>query len=363
VPVLPNVWPQAQTIRQIVHATIGGTRARVVFTNVFGTTPLRIDAAALALRDKEATVVAPSSRPLTFSGQRTASIPAGAVLMSDPVELAIPANADLAVDLYSPIDMTTWPSALTVHGTAQQTSYLSARGNYVGQPAFLVAGLTASWFFLGRVDVEAPSTTSSVVALGDSITDGTASTRDANHRYPDQLWRRLQTASRPVAVLNEGIAGNRVLSEANPGFGINVLARLDRDLITIPGVRYVIVLEGINDIGMRPPSPSADDLIAGHRQLVERAHSAGLLIYGATLTPFEGAAYFTPEGEAKRQALNTWIRTSHVYDGVVDFDAAIRDPQQSAHFAAAYNSGDNLHPNDAGYKAMADAIDLSLFGR
>ncbi len=359
---LPTVWPQGQTLRQIVHTTIGGSRVRVVFSNVFGTLPLRVDAAALALRDKDAAIVATSSRPLMFSGQVSTMIPAGAVLVSDPVELIVPPDADVAVDLYSPVDTTTWPSALTVHAGAMQTSYLSPRGNFAGQPSFLVAGLTASWFFLTRLEVEAPSTTASIVAIGDSITDGAASTRDTNHRYPDRLARRLQSASREMAVLNEGIGGNRVLTEASPNFGINVTARWDRDLLAIPGVRYVILLEGINDIGARP-SPSADDLIAAHRQLVERAHAAGMLIYGATLTPFEGAAYFTPEGEAKREALNSWIRTSKVYDGVVDFDAATRDPQRPTHFLAVYNSGDNLHPNDAGYKAMADAIDLSLFAR
>jgi hypothetical protein len=254
----------------------------VLFTNVFGTLPLRIDGAALSLRDRDVAIVPGASRRLTFSGQPAAAIPAGAVLASDPVDLAVPPNADLAIDLFSPVDTTAWASALTVHTGATQTNYLSPRGNYVGQPSFVVAGITASWFFLSRVEVETPAATPALIAIGDSITDGAASTRDANNRYPDQLTRRLQAASRSIGVLNEGIGGNRLLSETTGSFGINLLARWDRDVLAVPGVRYVVVLEGINDIGGRP-SPSADDLIAAHRQVVERAHAAGLLIYGATL--------------------------------------------------------------------------------
>ena len=360
----PTVWPQGQTLRQIVRTSIGGRRVRVVLTNVFGTLPLRIDGAAVSLRAKDVSVVPDTTRMLTFSGRTSAAIPAGAVLASDPVDVNVGAGVDLAIDLYSPVDTPTWPSAITLHGSASQTSYLSPRGNFVGQPSFTVASLTSSWFFLTRVEVDAPASVAGIVAIGDSITDGAQSSRDGNHRYPDELMRRLQAASRTIGLVNEGIGGNRVLSEPTPGFGINLLARWDRDVLAIPGAKYVIVLEGINDIGARPaPSASAEDIIAAHRQVVERAHADGLLIYGATLTPFEGASYFTPEGEQKRTALNEWIRTSKVYDGVIDFDAATRDPQHPTKFLPAYNSGDNLHPNDAGYKAMADAIDLSLFAR
>lgn len=360
---LPLVWPQGQTLRQIVRTSIGGSRLRVVLTNVFGTQPMPIGGAAVSLRDKDASVTSHSTRSLTFGGRTVCMIPAGAQLVSDPVDLDVAPNVDLAIDLYSPVDTTTWPSAITLHGGASQTSYLSPRGNFVGQP-FTVAALTSSWFFLARVEVEVPTSVGGIVAIGDSITDGAQSTRDGNRRYPDVLMRRLQGSSRTLGVVNEGIGGNRVLSEPNPGFGINLLARWDRDVLALPGIKYVILLEGINDIGARPaPSATAEDLIAAHSQVVDRAHAAGLLIYGATLTPFEGAAYFTAEGEQKRTALNQWIRTSKVYDGVIDFDAATRDPQHPTRFLPEYNSGDNLHPNDAGYKAMADAIDLSLFTR
>src|SRR5205085_2508598 len=201
----------------------------------------------------------------------------------------------------------------------------------------------------------------------DSITDGAKSTVDANRRWPNVLAERLATAKTGglIGVLNEGIGGNRLLHDpaGDIGFGINALARFDRDVLAQPGVRYVTVLEGINDLGMprQPAMPTAAELIAGHQQVIERAHEHGLKIFGATLTPFDGAAYFTTEGEAKRQAVNTWIRTSKAYDGVIDFDAVIRDPEHPTKFLPAFNSGDSLHPNDAGYKAMGEAIDLGLF--
>ena len=201
--------------------------------------------------------------------------------------------------------------------------------------------------------------------MGDSITAGSRSTPDTNNRYPNHLARRLPALPSPMAVLNAGIGGNRVLSEGAFNAGINVVARFDRDVLQQTGVTHVIVLEGINDIGnaRENPTPTAEDLIAAHKQLIERAHTRGLRIFGATLTPFEGADYFTAVGEAKRQALNQWIRTSRAYDGVIDFDEATRDPSHPARFLPQYESGDHLHPNDAGYKAMADAIDLALFKR
>jgi lysophospholipase L1-like esterase len=290
---------------------------------------------------------------------------------SDPVNLTVPQMADLAIDLYLP-GTTNTPGTITMHGGAFQTNYISETGNHVGKAALPVVGTTRSWFLLSRVDVAAADSTGAVVAFGDSITDGAASTADTNNRWPDHLARRLLSQGIKMGVLNAGIGGNRVLSEATVpsgvdtravGAGINAIARFERHVLSLPGVTHVIVMEGINDIGnaRQNPTPTAEDLIAGHKQLIEQAHARGIKIYGATLTPFWGAAYFTDVGEAKRQALNDWIRNGRAYDGVVDFDKATRDPNDPKKLLEKYDSCDYLHPSDAGYKAMAEAIDLSLF--
>jgi lysophospholipase L1-like esterase len=351
-----------QTLRQIVHTTVGGAQLRVVFSNAFGTAPLTIGAASVARRDKESAIVAASARPLAFGGRSTVTVPAGALMLSDAVALAVPAPSDLAIDVYLPAT-TNIPSPLTMHGAAHQTSYVSETGNHAGVPTFPAVATTTSWFALTRVDVASPSAVEIVAAFGDSITDGTASTTDANLRWPDVLARRLAAEKPALGVVNAGIGGNRMLSEGAPQAGINALARFDRDVVDVPGVTHVIVLEGINDIGnaRENSTPTAQDLIVAHKQLIERAHLRGVRIFGGTLTPFEGANYYTAIGEAKRQALNDWIRTARAYDGVVDFDAATRDPAHAGRLLAAYDSGDHLHPNDAGYKAMGDAVDLALF--
>ena len=349
-----------QTIREIVRVSLGGDRVRVVLSNVFGTMPLEIGAAHVALRDKDAAIKAGTDRPLTFSGNAATMIAAGAVVLSDPVSLNVPTGADLAVDIFLPGDTAASPSPLTTHQGANQTNYISGEGNHAGEPDFAGATTTNQWYFLARVVVAAPDNAGAVVTFGDSITDGTRSTINTNNRWPDEFARRLAAAKIPLGVLNEGIAGNRVLCD---GAGVSALARFDRDVLLQPGVKYVIVLESINDIGIGRSNavPSASDLIAAHKQLIERAHAKGLKIYGATLTPFEGAAYFTQEGEAKRQAVNAFIRTGKAYDGVIDFDAAVRDPMAPTKIQMKYNPGDNLHMNDAGYQAMATAIDLNLF--
>ena len=242
---------------------------------------------------------------------------------------------------------------------------MSPAGNHVGEPAFTHSDDVPSWFLLSRVEAMAPANAAAIVTLGDSITDGTRSTPGTNSRWPDVLARRLQSnaATRQLSVLNAGIAGNRVLSEANAAFGINALARFDRDVLASPACVTSSSSKGSTTSAWQDgqPQPTATELIAGHQQLIERAHVRGLKIIGATLTPFEGAAYYTPEGEVKRQAVNTWMRTSKAYDGVIDFDAVIRDPAQPTKFLPAFNSGDNLHPNDAGYKAMGEEVDLALF--
>jgi len=349
-------------LRQIVHTSIGGDRVRVVLSNVFGTAPLEIGAAAIAPRAQAAQVQAGSAKPLTFGGRTSAMILPGAVLVSDPVAMTVAPVSDLAIDLYLPGDLGVGPSPVTTHNGASQTSYLSATGNRVAAADFPVYRETGSWISLARVEVATAADTRAVVAFGDSITDGARSTANMNARWPDTLARRLaeQRGGPRVAVLNAGISGNRVLGD---GAGVSALARFDKDVLMQTGVTHVIVMEGINDIGLARanPSPSADDLIAGHRQLIARAHARGLKIYGATLTPYEGAGYYSPEGEAKRQALNDWIRTSGEYDGVVDFDKVTRDPNSPGKFAAFADSGDHLHPGDAGYKAMGEAVDLALF--
>jgi lysophospholipase L1-like esterase len=346
----------------------------VVLTNAFGSAPLSIGAASVSLRDKDSSIVAGSSHALMFAGKAAVTIPAGGLMISDPVEIAVPAMGDLAIDLFFPAEMLAATAQLTLHAGANQTNYLSAPGNFAGRAEFPVAttpGATpASWYFLSRVEVDAPATTSAIIAFGDSITDGTASTRNTNNRWPDLLFKRLSSEKGATAhaILNEAIAGNRLLSDGILNFGVNALARFDRDVLAQPSATHMVVLEGINDIGMGragAPAPSADELIAAHQQMIERAHQHGLKIIGATLTPFEGAAYFTADGETKRQAINAWMRnpkaTGPKYDGLIDFDAATRDPQVPTKFNPKYDSGDHLHPNDAGYQAMAASIDLKLF--
>jgi lysophospholipase L1-like esterase len=351
----PALTPNNQTLRQIVRTSIAGTRARVVFANTFGTAALNIGGASIALHDKDWDVVASSLRKLTVNGASSFRIPAGAVMVSDPVDLQVPARTEVAIDLFVPDDLGSGPSPITMHNGANQTSYVTA-GDHVGEAAFGGGAITRSWFLISRVEVAAAPRAGAIAAFGDSITDGTRSTPDTNNRWPDHLARRLPA---DFAVMNVGIAGNRVLNEGNFNAGINALARFDRDVLAQPGVTHVVVMEGINDIGAA--NAAVDELIAAHRQMVERAHGRGLKIYGATLTPYEGAAYFTPEGEAKRKALNQWIRTSGVYDAVIDFEAVVRDPAAPTKINAEFDSGDHLHPNDAGYKAMGESIDLSLF--
>ena len=359
-----------QTLRQITHVSVGGPRVRVVLANTFGTQPLRIGAAQVALRDKGAAISAGSNRVLTFGGIADPLVPAGALLVSDPVDLPVPDFADLVVDLYLPDETATAMSPVTFHPASWQVNYVSKPGNHAGAATLPVAATTAyrrsdglpsaSSFFLSRVEVEAPRATGLLVAFGDSITDGTQSGIDRNLRWPDLLAGRLAAAGIRMGVVNGGIGGGRILED---GVGPSALARFDRDVLAQPGVTHVTVLEGINDIGVggAKPSPSVAELIAGHRQLIARAHARGLRVYGATLTPFEGAAYWSPEGEAKRQALNEWIRTSGAYDAVLDFASLLQDPARPTKSRPEYDSGDHLHPSPAAYTVMANSIDLGLF--
>lgn len=358
-----------QTVRQIVRASVGGDRARIRLANTFGEIPLVIGAAHIALRDAEAHIVPDSDRALTFSGNPGITIPPGALALSDPVTLDILPLAELAVSVYLPEPTT----STTTHSLALQTNYVAPEGDVTAEVDMPVDETMPSWVFLTGVDVAAADPTGVVVTLGDSITDGYGSTPETYRRWPDVLAERLATErdEPAMAVLNAGINGNRLLhddpGEPNLGFGPSALARLDRDVLARPGVTHLIVFEGINDIGLplffggADQAVSAAEMIGALRQIAERAHERGIVVLGATITPFGGSAYFTPEGEDTRQAVNTWIRSGGAFDAVLDFDAVVRDPNEPARLLAAYDTGDHLHMNDAGYTALADSIDLSLF--
>lgn len=352
-----------QTVRQIIHTHTAGNKVRVRLSNELGTEPLVIGEAHIARQQSEANIMPATDRTLTFGGQRNVMIPAGAPAVSDPIDLDVPAGANLVVSLYLPNATT----ARTVHSLGVQTNYISRTGNFTNAATFTAETTAQAYYFLTGVSVE--SSARVLVTLGDSITDGYGATVGANRRWPDVLAARLNArgGKNQIAVLNQGISGNRLLYNNT---GPNALARFDRDVLAQAGVDFVIVLEGINDIGQpgsfQPASESvtADQIIAAHRQMIARAHQNGIRIFGATLTPFEGTifvGYFTPAGEEKRQIVNNWIRNSGEFDAVIDFDRVLRDPARPARMLPQYDVGDHLHPNDAGYLAMANAIDLSLF--
>jgi lysophospholipase L1-like esterase len=358
-----------QTLRLIVHTSIGGNRVRIRISNAFGAVPLRVGAARIGLRASGSDVAPGTDRALTFSGNTSVTIPPGAPVLSDPVELNVPPLGDLAVSLYLPGTV----EATTVHNTGLQTNYVSLPGDFTAAATLPVQRTITNWPFLTEVDVD--SAGPAIVALGDSITDGTRSTVDTNNRWPDWLARRLQTVRDPIlgintrlGVVNRGISGNRLLTDSpNPLAGRSILERFDRDVLGTSGVRYMTLMIGINDIGNSPNTApgsiqlTAADLIAGYRQVIARAHAKGIAVYGATLTPFEGARYYSPEKDVVRQAVNNWIRSSDEFDGVIDFDLATRDPAHPSRFLPAYDSGDHLHPNDLGYQAMGNAVPLTLF--
>jgi lysophospholipase L1-like esterase len=344
----------------IVRTSIGGSRVRVQFSNAFGTAPLDMGAAHIAIRSKDSAIVAGSDRPLLFNGKVSARVLPGAVLLSDPVDLVVPKLGDLAISVYVPGSS----GPASQHSQALHTTYISTQGDTTGRAEMTDVTTSRAWYWISSVDVLAPADAGAIVALGDSITDGTTSTVEANRSWPSLLSERLiaNPATANLSVLNMGIAGNRILGD---GAGVAALARFDRDVLSQPGVKWLMILEGINDMnlagrGGNTPGPalSADDLIGGMKQMIERAHTHGIKVIGCTLTPFGGA---TDAVEAMRQALNLFIRTSGAFDGVVDFDKVIQDPSDPRQFIKAYNNTDRLHPNDAGYKVMADAVDLSMF--
>lgn len=341
-----------QTVRQTVRITAAGPRVRLRLTNEYGDKPLRIGAASVAIAGASAKPVA-----VTFAGAAFAEIPRGAAMLSDPVALPVKALNSLAVSLFLP-EAT---GMCTCHPLGTATSEVSGPGDFTAG-GFTANEKFANRAFLSAVEVEAGPAAAAIIAFGDSITDGYRSTSDANRRWPDVLAERLAAAGLNRSVVNQAISGNRVLGYQLQMFGEPALARFDRDVLTVPGARWLVILEGVNDIGMGADNPpSAATLIAAYRQIIERAHAHGLKVIGGTIVPYEGAAYYKPAGEAVRGAVNKWIRTGGAFDGVVDFDAAVRDPANPNKMKAELQSGDWLHPNDAGYKAMGEAIDLKLF--
>jgi lysophospholipase L1-like esterase len=354
-----------QTIRNIVFTSVGGNVVRVRFTNTFGTTPLEIGAASIAVAGTGAGTTGPPI-PLTFGGQSSIQIPDGSEALSDPVRMNVPRLTDLSVSVYVP--QMTGPA--TQHALGQQVNYIASGNHTADSSGTAYTGQTQSWFFIDSVDVSSrDDRLGTLVTFGDSITDGFASTVGANARWPNDLARRLDSRSDTLAVADEGISGDRVLT-SDLCCGVNALNRFDRDVVDRAGAKEVILLMGINDIGFSVTQPNPDtnpltdvsaaQIIAGYQQIIAQAHAAGLKIIGATLTPFKGAAYYSKAGEAKREAVNHWILTSGAFDGVIDFAKVVADPSDPTMMASQYDSGDHLHPDDKGYQAMANAIPLRL---
>lgn len=354
------------TLRQKLRVSIGGQKIRLRFSNAFGDAPLTIDAAQVAFAANDAAIQPETGHTLTFAGANAVTIQPGAMVISDPVDLELSPMADLAVTLHTQ----NAPADITGHPGSRTTSYLAHGGEAVDAADLTGAARTDHWYFLTGIDVFTDHPAAAIAILGDSITDGRGSTTNGNDRWPDQLSRRLRAnpATENVAVLNLGIGGGRILRH---GLGPSALSRLDRDIIAQPGVRWLVIFEGVNDLGTavtarakgRPEAgATAADLIAAFDQMILRAHDHGIRVYGATITPFGGfKSYDTPASEADRQTVNQWIRTSGKFDGVIDFDALARDPKNPLHLAPAIDGGDHLHPSAAGYKIMAEDISLDLF--
>jgi lysophospholipase L1-like esterase len=350
-----------QTLRMVAHPSVGGDGLRIHLSNLRGTTPLVVGTVSLALQADAATAVPGSQRAVTFSRAKTLTIPAGKEVVSDPVRLSVRAEQNVLVSLYLPRAT----SSATWHSDAFDRSYLSKPGDHTTDAEdgnYLAA--TTSWYYLSGLDVVSPAARGTVVAFGDSITDGYNTGTGTYRRWPDDLARRL-AGPHPTAVVDAGIGGNRVLTDVpNNWQGVSALKRFAHDALAQPGIRTVILMEGINDIGNNAGSDggplTSAQLIDGYRALIRQAHAAGVRIIGGTLLPDKGAGYYSESAEAIRQAANAWIRTSGQFDGIVDFDKALRDPADPAALRAPFDSGDHLHPNEAGMQAMADAVDLRL---
>ncbi len=345
-----------QTLRQIVHTSIGGTSAQVQVSNVFGAAPLVIADVHVALRSSGSTIVAGSDHTVTFGGQTSITIPAGGLAVSDAVAMSVPTLSDVAVSMYLPQST----GSSTYHQQGTVTNYI-ASGDVSGNASLSGAQTTNSYFFLANLNVQNPAAQGAVVTLGASITDGYASTTDANERWPNDLAVRLANSGRTIGVLNQGISGNRLLVD---GSGQSALNRFNRDVLSQPGVKWVIFSDDpINDLGSTSPPPTSAQLIAGLQQLISMAHQDGIEFLCSTLTPYQGAGYWTQQGETAREAYNAYVLGSGSgCDGVIDQAAATSNPSDPTMYLPAYDSGDHLHPNDAGYQAIANAVNLNLFG-
>lgn len=342
-----------QTVRNIVHTSVGGSGLRISLSNAYGSVPVTFDSVWVGRAGAGAQVVAGSNRRLSFGGSPSVTVPVGAEVLSDPVPGDIPAQSTLAVSIHVVGDAGT----VSGHKLAHQTSYVSTAGDHAGEEfAGSFPTTTGSYAWVESAVVEAPQQVDTVVALGDSITDGDKSTTSTNRRWPNVLARRILAGPKPqqFGVMNAGISGNRVLAD---GPGVSAQARFDREVLAQPDVSTVVVMEGVNDLRWELATKPAD-LIQAYRQLIGRAHARGVCVIGGTITPWEGGSLWSAPKDAIRGEVNEWIRTSGEFDAVVDFDAAVRDPAQPSRILAAYDSGDHLHPGDAGYRAMGNAVDL-----
>jgi len=353
-----------QTVRMILQPTVGASELRVQLSNAQGKPPLTISAAHIAIRTSGASIDPASDRTLTFGRKGTVYIPSGAIVVSDPVTVPVRPDQELAVSLYVRGDS----GGVTTHALGLNPAYI-AKGDQSAAATLAGAKAVRTYYWLTGLDAALPAPAGTIVAYGDSITDGFATTPGAHRTWPEILAQRLRArdGARRWGVINMGISGNRVLRD---GAGTSAIARFDRDVLSRPGVRWVVLLEGINDINMsqmkglpEDQRASAEDIIAGLQTIIDKAHLHGLKVMGATITPTAGLWLYTPASEASRQTVNRWIRTRGAFDAVADFDKATRDPQQPSRLRPDFDSGDHVHPNDAGTKAMADAIDLEHFSR